>query len=1091
MPFGLKNAGATYQRLIDEAFQSQIGRNLETYVDDMVIKSKSEGEMLSNIAETFDNLRRINMKLNPKKCSFGVEEGKFLGYMVTCEGIRANPAKTKNLAEMQSPRTWGDMQSLARKLAALNCFLSRSAEKALAFFETLKDITKENKHDYRWIEKAENATLHDVEQKYAPLEKMALALRNISRRLRRYFEAHPITVITYQPIKQILSRADTPVPQQTQYTIGHQKDCKEEWVLYTDGASNARGSGTGLVLISPTKTRYTYALRLDFESTNNQAKYEALLAGLSIAKKMGVQTLSVNNKNQKADVLSKLASVAFNHLTKEVLMETLDVPLMNVEEINAIVEDEGETWMTPIINCLERGVWLEDQNKARVLRMKINQYVMEERVLFKRSHIMPMLQSIPQSLNCLNTDDLNHGPWLFFQWGMDVLGPLPEAPGKVRFVIIAVDYFTKWIEAKSLAKTIGKDVKKFVCDNIVCQYGLPKIIVTDNETNFIHEPFKSWCKKLNITQINTGVAHPQANGLVERANRSLIKGIKTQLGRERKGWVDELPNVLWAHRTSLITSNGETPYSLTFGSEAVIPTEFGMPTHRTMMIKEGSRANPTLLNEFKMAAKGNGDPPVPDLRTMKELCQPSLNGRGGPIALIAIQATNFGLKNDMNQQVQNSCQFHGLPGDDANKHLDKFLHVTQSIKVNGVTDDALCLYLFPHFLTHHDTAWFDRLPWNSINTFEQMAKMFLGKYFPPSMVTKLKNITNFRQRPDESLFKAWERYKLSIDRFPNHNMLPVTQIDTFYNGLTLRHRDTINAAAGGTFMKWCPEECYDLIENMTAHHNHWDTSAQQSDSSSSITSSSDPKIVALKAKMAEINKNLMRVLKVNQQVKSVTTSCETCMVLILTMIVQPPLAKPRTYILREPIKVVILTNLKNFQNQNRNQENNHGIPQRNNQGRNQFFQGASHGQNPPPTYQAPAYQAPDYQASVHQPPIPQPQVMITNEFTNYMKANDAILKNMQTNMTSLKNSNLELKNMFGQFMKINIALSSGSGTLPSNTITNPKEDLKGITTRSGNAYQGPMIPTTSSSLPKVVERETEVKKDTIHPTNNGSTKDVQ
>nr|GFB49468.1 hypothetical protein [Tanacetum cinerariifolium] len=117
-----------------------------------------------------------------------------------------------------------------------------------------------------------------------------------------------------------------------------------------------------------------------------------------------------------------------------------------------------------------------------------------------------------------------------------------------------------------------------------------------------------------------------------------------------------------------------------------------------------------------------------------------------------------------------------------------------------------------------------------------MAKMFLGKYFPPFMVTKLINeITNCRQRPDESLFEAWECYKLSIDRCPNHNMLPVTQIDTFYNGLTLKHRDTINAAARGTFMKR-----------------------------------------SLKAEMAEINKNLMRVLQVNQQVKEVTPNCETC-----------------------------------------------------------------------------------------------------------------------------------------------------------------------------------------------------------------------
>nr|GEV88683.1 hypothetical protein [Tanacetum cinerariifolium] len=98
-----------------------------------------------------------------------------------------------------------------------------------------------------------------------------------------------------------------------------------------------------------------------------------------------------------------------------------------------------------------------------------------------------------------------------------------------------------------------------------------------------------------------------------------------------------------------------------------------------------------------------------------------------------------------------------------------------------------------------------------------------------------------------------------------------------------------------------------------------------------------------------------------------------------------------------------------------------------------------------------------------------------------MKANDAILKNMRTNMTSLTNLNLELKNMFGQFMKMNTASYSGSRTLPSNTITNPKEDLKGVTTQNGTAYQGPMIPTTSSSSSLVVERETEAIKDTTHP----------
>nr|GEU70509.1 reverse transcriptase domain-containing protein [Tanacetum cinerariifolium] len=406
----------------------------------------------------------------------------------------------------------------------------------------------------------------------------------------------------------------------------------------------------------------------------------------------------------------------------------------------------------------------------------------------------------------------------------------------------------------------------------------------------------------------------------------------------------------------------------------------------------------------------------------------------------------------MIQQVQNSCQFHGLSGDDANKHFDKFLHVTQSIKVNGVTDDALCLYLFPHSLTHHVTAWFDPLPRNSITTFYQMAKMFLGKYFPPSMMMKLRNeITNFRQRLDESLFEAWEHYKLSIDRCPNHNMLPVTQIDTFYNGLTLRHRDTINAAVGGTFMKRHPEKCYDLIENMTAHHNDWDTFVQRSESSSSITSFDPPAIVSQ-------TQNVYAAGAYNQGGNSYQPQGNRNLLSYRSdNYLEPPGFNQNQNRNNQN---------QNYQNQNRNQGNNHGIPQGNNQGRNKFFQRASHGQNPPPAYQAPAYQAPSYQALIHQALIPQLQVMTTTEFTNYMKANDAILKNMQTNMTSLTNSNLELKNMFGQFMKMNTASSSGSGTLPSNTITNSKEDLK-------------------------VERETEVTKDTVPPTNNGSTKVVQ
>ncbi|GJX16675.1 reverse transcriptase domain-containing protein [Tanacetum coccineum] len=124
-------------------------------------------------------------------------------------------------------------------------------------------------------------------------------------------------------------------------------------------------------------------------------------------------------------------------------------------------------------------------------------------------------------------------------------------------------------------------VKKFIWDNIVCRFGLSGEIVSDNEKQFRDNPFKDWCGKLCIHQCFTFVKHPQANGLVERENRSLEEGIKDRLDETSKDWIGELSHVLWAHRTMIKSSNEETPFSLTYGTEAVIPTKIGMPTLRT------------------------------------------------------------------------------------------------------------------------------------------------------------------------------------------------------------------------------------------------------------------------------------------------------------------------------------------------------------------------------------------------------------------------------------------------------------------------------------------------------------------------------
>ena len=138
MPFGLKNVGTTYKRLMNRMFAPQIGRNAQVYVDDMLVKSRREEDHLKDLEETFDTLRSYNMKLNPGKCAFEVTVGKFLGFMVSQRGIEANSDKIRAIMEMKPPRNVKEVQSLNGKVAALNRFVSRATDKCLPFFRTLK-----------------------------------------------------------------------------------------------------------------------------------------------------------------------------------------------------------------------------------------------------------------------------------------------------------------------------------------------------------------------------------------------------------------------------------------------------------------------------------------------------------------------------------------------------------------------------------------------------------------------------------------------------------------------------------------------------------------------------------------------------------------------------------------------------------------------------------------------------------------------------------------------------------------------------------------------------------------------------------------
>ncbi|KAL0421023.1 UNVERIFIED_CONTAM: hypothetical protein Slati_3125200 [Sesamum latifolium] len=376
MPFGLKNAGATYQRLVDKIFHPQIGRNIEVYVDDMLVKSKKAAD-LKDLEETLSVLRKYKLKLNPAKCAFGVQGGRFLGFMVTQRGIEANPLKIKAIIDMKGPTCLNKAQRLTGRIAALSRFISKSAEKSLPFFKTLRKaktfewgtscqlafeelkaylarlplLVKLSPGEalYLYLSAAPQAVssvliweedgkqlpiyyvskvLNGVEERYTPIEKMALALVVIARRLRPYFLSHPIGVRTNTPLKQTLGKPDTSgrlvkwavelseydisylpkttikaqaladfISEMTEITIKEASQ-DQKWLLHVDGSSTAQGSGAGIVITTPQGEDLEFAIKFGFKAFNNEVEYEALVIGLRMAHETGAKHLLAYSDSQ-------------------------------------------------------------------------------------------------------------------------------------------------------------------------------------------------------------------------------------------------------------------------------------------------------------------------------------------------------------------------------------------------------------------------------------------------------------------------------------------------------------------------------------------------------------------------------------------------------------------------------------------------------------------------------------------------------------------------------------------------------------------------------------------------------------------------
>nr|AAK38382.1 hypothetical protein [Arabidopsis thaliana] len=190
-------------------------------------------------------------------------------------------------------------------------------------------------------------------------------------------------------------------------------------------------------------------------------------------------------------------------------------------------------------------------------------------------------------------------PYLFMKWSMDVVGPMEASGGKKKLknLLVLTDYSTKWIEAKAFQQVTEKQVEDFLWENIVCQHGIPYEIITDNGTNLTSRKIKAFCDKWKIRLTTSTPHYPQGNGQAEAANKAILSNIKKILDSKKSMWSDVLHGVLWAYRTTPRKSTQETPFSLAYGLEAVIPIVTIIPSVRRTASHANSDMNTQMLRD--------------------------------------------------------------------------------------------------------------------------------------------------------------------------------------------------------------------------------------------------------------------------------------------------------------------------------------------------------------------------------------------------------------------------------------------------------------------------------------------------------------
>nr|AAP52537.1 retrotransposon protein, putative, unclassified [Oryza sativa Japonica Group]AAX95554.1 Reverse transcriptase (RNA-dependent DNA polymerase), putative [Oryza sativa Japonica Group]AAX95572.1 Reverse transcriptase (RNA-dependent DNA polymerase), putative [Oryza sativa Japonica Group] len=524
MTFGLKSTRVTYQRAMNYIYHDLIGWLVEVYIDDVVVKSKEIEDHIADLRKVFERTRKYGLKMNPTKCAFGVSAGQFLGFLVHERGIEITQRSVNAIKKIQPPENKTELQEMIGKINFVRSLLGGAEQQK--------------------------------------------ALDNI----KEYLSSPPVLIPPQKgiPFRLYLSAVEI-VP----------------WTLFFDGSVCTHGCGIGLVIISPRGACFEFAYTIKPYATNNHAEYEAVLKGLQLLKEVEADAIEIMGDSLL--VISQLAGeyecnndtlIVYNEKCQELMKEfqlTIDGVLLkclsadqakvaigevhegicgthqSAHKMKWLLRRAGYFWPTMLKDCFKYYKGCQDCQKFGAIQ---------------RAPVSAMNPIIK--------------PWLFRCWGIDMIDMInpPSSKGH-KFILVATDYFTKWVEAIPLKKANSGDAIQFVQEHIIYRFGISQNIMTDQGSIFVSDEFVQFADSMGIKLLNFSPYYAQANGQAEASNKSLIKLIKRKISDYPRQWHTRLAEALWSYRMACHRSIQVPPYKVVYRHETVLPWEVRIGSRRT------------------------------------------------------------------------------------------------------------------------------------------------------------------------------------------------------------------------------------------------------------------------------------------------------------------------------------------------------------------------------------------------------------------------------------------------------------------------------------------------------------------------------